>query len=718
MPAISPLRFRAGDTLIMRTAEADQQLFTVVCSNRQGYVLRTNDHADPQRWSHDELYRIYVDGHLDHYAANLAALGEGLADVIQADWESWRPELRAEAERRLAYCEYVDRLANKRVKLSIAWRRSASTVWRRNRVSWLADANRLAGRAEGQDEEQIRAARHCLADPKPAEIDEPSEFSVRDWHRRWRKAGKDVRALLPLFHRRGNRKPKPELQCKLHLQEHFDRPLCVYGAMRYIARKIYMRQPRPPRKFAHRELKDLCKAGGYKAISYQGFCNFLNNHFTDFEEYKARYGAKKAFFKFGIFARREAPDVPLEEVEVDHTLLDIFVVDAFGRVGRPWLTILICRATRCIVGMHISFDVPSYATLGRAVLHSMCPKDLHGIEGIENDWPCHGVPRAIITDRGLEFLSEAFRRAGKLIGFAVVNLPGRCPYLKGTVERFFGTLNIRVLSHLEGTTHCRSVESYDSPKKAKYTLAELTQKIVRWIVDDYHQTEHPSLGKAPAARWNEQADKFKVRPIPSFRLLITQLGELVTRKVGNTGIQFENHTYASKELEQLRHRRGGLQKDWHIRIDPYDRGEVFVLDEMKRTWISVPAVHQKTSRGISKFQARLHMRIARTLVPAGADVTHSHLEQAMELCGRAAKTSKTKQAQRYFADGSVATALAMNLGLGSVANSNEAPALLPVSPSGACRADPCQLPTGNPETVTTSWSDLLSARLRQESAAG
>jgi putative transposase len=326
------------------------------------------------------------------------------------------------------------------------------------------------------------------------------------------------------------------------------------------------------------------------------------------------------------------------------------------------------------------------------------------------------VPRAIITDRGLEFLSESFRRAGKLVGFAVVNLPGRCPYLKGIVERFFGTLNIRVLSHLEGTTLCRSVETYNPQRRVRFDLGELTQMIVRWIVDDYHQTRHPSLGKTPMVRWTEQVDKFRVRPVPSFRLLVTQLGETVKRKVGNTGISWENHTYASDQLEKLRYRRGGLKKDWEIRIDPYDRGEVFVLDEDRRTWISVPCTQQKTSRGITKFQMRLHMRIARRMTPAGEEVTPAIIEKAMEICATKARKGRARQAQRYLADGALATAVCAKLGFRAVANSNEpaTPVAEPVSEMPAPVTTPAKPLSSRQQG---SLDDLLAARLRRGKAA-
>ena len=49
-------------------------------------------------------------------------------------------------------------------------------------------------------------------------------------------------------------------------------------------------------------------------------------------------------------------EIPLEIVQIDHTQADVFVVDEIYRkpIGRPWLSVAIDVATRCIVAIYLS----------------------------------------------------------------------------------------------------------------------------------------------------------------------------------------------------------------------------------------------------------------------------------------------------------------------------------------------------------------------------
>jgi len=53
---------------------------------------------------------------------------------------------------------------------------------------------------------------------------------------------------------------------------------------------------------------------------------------------------------------------PLEVVEIDHTEVDVFLVNETTRKTvdkRPWLTLAIDVFTRIVVGFHLSMDKPS-----------------------------------------------------------------------------------------------------------------------------------------------------------------------------------------------------------------------------------------------------------------------------------------------------------------------------------------------------------------------
>ena len=70
------------------------------------------------------------------------------------------------------------------------------------------------------------------------------------------------------------------------------------------------------------------------------------------EEANRKLGAKPGSLK----TRR-----PLALVQIDHTRVDVHVVDDKHRkdIGRPWITVAIDVATRCIMGFYLSLEAPA-----------------------------------------------------------------------------------------------------------------------------------------------------------------------------------------------------------------------------------------------------------------------------------------------------------------------------------------------------------------------
>jgi putative transposase len=63
---------------------------------------------------------------------------------------------------------------------------------------------------------------------------------------------------------------------------------------------------------------------------------------------------------------------PLELIQIDHTQMDIVVVDEETRkfVARPWLTLGIDVFSRMVTGFALSFDPPQRTSVGLCLLHS------------------------------------------------------------------------------------------------------------------------------------------------------------------------------------------------------------------------------------------------------------------------------------------------------------------------------------------------------------
>jgi len=103
---------------------------------------------------------------------------------------------------------------------------------------------------------------------------------------------------------------------------------------------------------------------------------------------------------------------PLEMVQVDHTQADVFVADPLFRkvAKRPWISLAIDIATRCVVGVYLSLDRPSSATVALLLTRVVLPKApwLDSL-GVAATWPMHGIPEAVHLDNAAEFHGKALK---------------------------------------------------------------------------------------------------------------------------------------------------------------------------------------------------------------------------------------------------------------------------------------------------------------------
>ena len=159
-------------------------------------------------------------------------------------------------------------------------------------------------------------------------------------------------------------------------------------------------------------------------------------------------------------------DFPLAVVQIDHTEVDIILVDDTHRrpVGRPWLTFATDVYSRMITGYYLSFDPPSATSVGLCVAHSVLPKEewltLHGVEA---QWPVWGFPRTIHVDNGADFRSQTFERSCLQYGINLEFRPVRDPRKGGHVERLLRHV------HAGESTTCPAPRSPRSPTRASTT---------------------------------------------------------------------------------------------------------------------------------------------------------------------------------------------------------------------------------------------------------
>ncbi len=431
----------------------------------------------------------------------------------------------------------------------------------------------------------------------------PSLRTFYRWHRVWANSQMDVRALIERWDLRG-RKP------------FMDYPQRLIGIITEGIEKFYLTDQRQTKqellKWIHHETllanRTLPKEEALPMVNVRTVNKFLGQY-DRYELLKARYGERYARQSVRTFGGGPQVERPLQRVEVDHTPLDIQVIDERTQLilGRPWITVMIDHYSRMVVGMHISFRGPSADSVLRCLRHAISPKNYvaERFPTIEGEWPCYGLIEDLWCDNGLEFHGKSLEAAASDLGTNVMYCPSREPHHKGVVERFNRTLNQGLLHCLPGTTFSKYDKrlQYNSDDQAALPLATLEEIIHRWLIDVYACSFHRGIQTTPLEKWTEGIDRFPPKLPSDLSELKVILGQTERRHLNKNGIQANDLHYNSDALQDMRHRYGDIEVT--VRIDPDDLENVYVLDEKRQFYVVAQCTLHGYATGLSVEQHRL-----------------------------------------------------------------------------------------------------------------
>ena len=241
-------------------------------------------------------------------------------------------------------------------------------------------------------------------------------------------------------------------------------------------------------------------------INYKTVQRRINAHSRKSKEL-SRLGKKVYDSKHARASQRITADYPLQKVQIDHTKVDLMVVDEDFRlsIGRPWLTALIDVYSRMILGFYFDFRNPSTWSVSECLNLAVFEKSgWLKQQGINLSWPCQGIPELIMSDKAKEFESKAFAMGCAEYGIKHETGKAGKANLRGTVERVFGTFN-NEFHNLPGTTFSNVQQrlNYDSEGRAIFTLKELTHYFGVYVLGRYHREKHSRLGASPVDVWND-----------------------------------------------------------------------------------------------------------------------------------------------------------------------------------------------------------------------
>ncbi|WP_419878232.1 Mu transposase C-terminal domain-containing protein [Brevibacillus centrosporus] len=309
----------------------------------------------------------------------------------------------------------------------------------------------------------------------------------------------------------------------------------------------------------------------------------------------------KAAKKFDDLIRgfsNEEAQYPLHIVEIDHTELDIDVIDGKSGlvIGRPWITLGIDVYSRMVWCMYVSFEPPSANVVRKAIQQGVFFKKVKEKYELFNEWEVFGIPSVILLDNGSEFRSVAVRRMiNETLKSNVRYRPRKTPEYGAAIERLFGTLNSKLIHRLDGTRKSSVLDlgEYNPDEEAVFTLEDIRELLTMYIVDHYHMEPHRGLplnANRPIIRF---VDGLKKVGYPDFispedeETYAIELLPVAMKPYTRDGIRIDNRLY---KLDKLSHLIGSRTTKYKVKYDIDDISRIYIQLPNSTEYVEIPAV--------------------------------------------------------------------------------------------------------------------------------
>lgn len=476
---------------------------------------------------------------------------------------------------------------------------SASKKDTHRRIDYLVRLQREGAFDGGRA--KLRAAIHAIAEAR-GDTTPPHDTTVYRWRKKYLQAYSDVRALFARLDNRGGKGGT-----RLHVD--------VEALIDETVEEIALKQ----REFSAQELLEALTLK-IQAANRQRFTGdqlevpslrTMQRRAVQLAEYDltiARSSLVEANRRFALHRNSREVGRLLEIVEIDHSPIDLMVVGS-DRVttGRPSITVILERATRCVMGYHLSLAGHGVPAVFEALRHALLPKAyLSARYGDMNlNWPCFGWPERVVMDNGREFHADAVADALLNLGIGCEFSKSRSPNDKPFVERFLRTLNYGLIHKLKGTTLAKAHKrvGFKAEDDAVLTLEELDRIIHVWICSVYHLRPHRGLElRAPLNVFNDLA---KVHP-PQLKMnaadIDIEFSELARSRVQHYGIDLNTFVYRSDRLLTLRRLMPEREKVT-VKWPRNDVGHIWVWDVTAEEYFKVANTKSEYA-GLTQEQAK------------------------------------------------------------------------------------------------------------------
>ena len=390
--------------------------------------------------------------------------------------------------------------------------------------------------------ERFRLIRPCLEEGVPLAVlarqASVTERTLRRWVQRYQRDGLEG------------------LVRKLRADKHTSSVLSL--PLRELAEGLALETPRRSIKTIHRMICDVAQKRGERSPSYSTVYHVVSS-MDPAMQMLAHAGSKTSSETYDLLYRREAT-CPNELWQADHTLLDIWALDEDDQPVRPWLSVIIDDYSRAIPGFLLSLQAPSAIQTALVLRQGIWRKT-------EPHWPICGIPQRLYTDHGSDFTSQHIEQVCADLKIQMTfSIPGK-PRGRGRIERFFETINQRVLCMLPGYSPAGG-----AAKTPVLTVPELEQALKGFLLEHYHQESHSITGVTPLERWEEHGF------LPQLPASLEQLDLLLltvakSRRVQQDGIRFQSLRSIDPLLAAY------VGESVTVRYDPRDMAEIRVFSQ-------------------------------------------------------------------------------------------------------------------------------------------
>lgn len=421
------------------------------------------------------------------------------------------------------------------------------------------------------------------------------------WKKRFEESGCDIRSLVPSYRNCGSNNtrigPEVESITQASIENEYLTTLRGNGQDVYldIVGKIASEN-------MFRAADDQLKIPSQKAL-YRRI-----NGIDPYEAAKRRYSLRKAEELYGVRKKGIKARWPLDRVEMDHTKLDLFVVDEEDRLplGRPWVTWALDRYSDYTLGFYVGFEGPSYLSVMECLYHAIQPKDYvsEWYPKVDNTWSAYGVPSTIIVDCGMDFRGPALEDPCLQLGIVIQYTPPRMAWFKGAIERKFRTLNTQLLGQMPGKSFSNYIErdEYDPVRNAVISFDTFLEILHTWLIDMQSQKFNRGVAGTPQKKWEEGIKAYPPALPPNKEELYALLGRIEYRLVREGGVQLSNIFYNSPQLNELWRfliSKGKAKERVPLKYHPGDLSRIYVWSQKENRYLEVESTDQEYTKDLS-----------------------------------------------------------------------------------------------------------------------